>query len=256
MASFSARDFLGLRREPKAEPRAVPPHHRIYAIGDIHGHRDLLDELLYDIRKDCEGTQETVVIVFLGDYVDRGPDSKGVIDRLLNLPAAFQGKFLRGNHDQTLLDFLADPEVYQSWCDYGADETLTSYGVTPPRDHSLSTLSQVRDCFAKALPADHLRFFQTLPLSWEIGDYFFAHAGVLPGVALNEQKEADLLWIREEFLSSTEDFGKVVVHGHTPTDSPVKRPNRIGIDTGAYMTGRLTALALDGHSQRFLQTSC
>jgi serine/threonine protein phosphatase 1 len=210
--------------------------------------------LLSDIRDDCEGTQQTVVVVFLGDYVDRGPDSKGVIDRVLSLPAPFQGKFLRGNHDQALLDFLADPASYDGWCDFGADETLTSYGVRPPRDHSLSTFCDVRDRFLQALPAEHLHFFRTLLLSWEIGDYFFAHAGVRPSAPLNQQKEDDLLWIREEFLDSSEDFGKVVVHGHTPTDGPVKRANRIGIDTGAYLTGRLTALVLDGQNQRFLQT--
>ena len=254
MASFAARDLLGLRRSPKGEPRAVPPGHRIYAIGDIHGRRDLLDTLLHDIEDDCAGSEQTAVIVFLGDYIDRGPDSKGVVDRLLNLPARFQGKFLRGNHDQALLDFLADPASYKGWCGFGADETLTSYGVRPPRDHSELTLCDARDRFVKALPADHLHFFRTLPLSWEIGDYFFAHAGVRPGTPLNEQKEDDLLWIREEFLRSSEDFGKVVVHGHTPADAPVKKANRIGIDTGAYLTGRLTAVVLDGQNQRFLQT--
>jgi serine/threonine protein phosphatase 1 len=254
VVSFAARDFLGLRRTPKGEPRAVPPDHRVYAIGDIHGRRDLLDALLSEIGVDCQGTQQTVIVVFLGDYVDRGPDSKGVIDRLLSLPAPFQGKFLRGNHDQALLDFLADPAHYDVWCDFGADETLTSYGVRPPRDHSLSTFCDVRDRFLQAIPAEHLHFFRTLLLGWEIGDYFFAHAGVRPGAPLDQQKEDDLLWIREEFLDSSEDFGKVVVHGHTPTDGPVKRANRIGIDTGAYLTGRLTALVLDGQSQRFLQT--
>ena len=254
MASFAARDLLGLRRKPKGEPRAVPADHRVYAIGDIHGRRDLLDELLDKIKTDSEGSQQTVTLVFVGDYVDRGPDSKGVIDRLLSLPAPFQGKFLRGNHDQALLDFLADPMTYEIWCDYGPDETLTSYGVPPPRDHSLPTLRRARDWLAGALPADHLHFFRALPLSWEFGDYFFAHAGVRPGAPLNEQKEDDLLWIRDEFLTSSEDFGKVVVHGHTPTDSPVKKVNRIGIDTGAYLTGRLTAVVLDGQTQRFLQT--
>lgn len=254
MASFAARDLFGLRRKPKGEPRAVPPDHRVYAIGDIHGRRDLLEELLDKIRKDCEATQQTVVTVFLGDYVDRGPDSKGVIDRLLNLPAPFEGKFLRGNHDQALLDFLVDPGTYENWCDFGADETLVSYAVPPPRDYSLATLRRARDWLAEALPAEHLDFFRASPLSWEIGDYFFAHAGVRPGTALNEQKEDDLLWIREEFLTSLQDFGKVVVHGHTPTESPVKKANRIGIDTGAYLTGRLTAVVLDGQNQRFLQT--
>jgi serine/threonine protein phosphatase 1 len=254
VASFAARDLLGLRRTPKGEPRAVPPDHRVYAVGDIHGRRDLLDRLLREIENDCAGTRQTAVIVFLGDYVDRGPDSKGVIDRLLSLPARFQGKFLRGNHEQALLDFLADPASYEGWCDFGADETLTSYGVRPPRDHSLLTLSDARDRFAQALPANHWYLFRTLLLSWEIGGYFFSHAGVRPGTSLNEQKEDDLLWIREEFLSSSEDFGKIVVHGHTPAESPVKRANRIGVDTGAYLTGHLTAVVLEGDSQRFIQT--
>ena len=254
MASFAARGFLSLRRKKKGAARAVPPGHRVYAIGDIHGRRDLLDELLSEIVKDCDATQQTVVLVFLGDYVDRGPDSKGVVDRLLSLPTAFQKKFLRGNHDQAVLDFLANPASYDSWCDFGANETLTSYGVRPPRDHSLSTFRDVRDRFAEVLPADHLHFFQTLSLSWELGDYFFAHAGVRPGAPLNEQTQDDLLWIRDGFLASSKDFGKVVVHGHTPTDGPVKRANRIGVDTGAYLTGRLTAVVLEGADQRFLQT--
>jgi len=254
VAGIVGRDFLRLRRTPRRAKPAVPEGQRVYAIGDIHGRRDLLDELLDDVRKDCLGTQQTVVIVFVGDYVDRGPDSKGVIERLLNLPPPLQGKFLRGNHDQALLDFIEDPLRYETWCDFGADETLTSYGVRPPRDHSANALVEARERFAGAFPSEHLRFFESLLLSCELGDYFFAHAGVRPGTPLDEQKEEDLLWIREEFLRSSEDFGKVVVHGHTPTDSPVKRANRIGIDTGAYLTGRLTAVALEGHSQRFLQT--
>jgi serine/threonine protein phosphatase 1 len=231
----------------------VPEGQRVYAIGDIHGRRDLLDELLDDIRKDCLGTQQTVVIVFVGDYVDRGPDSKGVIERLLNLPPPLQGKFLRGNHDQALLDFIEDPLRYETWCDFGADETLTSYGVrrraTIRPTHWLRRGSGLHALFRPSICGFSNHCFCRASL----GDYFFAHAGVRPGTPLDEQKEEDLLWIREEFLRSSEDFGKVVVHGHTPTDSPVKRANRIGIDTGAYLTGRLTAVALEGHSQRFLQ---
>ena len=246
--------MLGLRRAEKAERPEVPSGHRIYAIGDIHGRSDLLDQLFDLIGQDCAAADQVVHLVFLGDYVDRGPDSKGVIDRLLNLPARFDSHVLRGNHEQALLDFLGDVSHYSIWSDFGADDTLLSYGVPPPRDHSRESLLQVRSRFAEAIPPAHMRFFETLPLSWENGDYFFAHAGVRPGTPLSDQENEDLLWIRDEFLLSGENFGKVVVHGHTPTESPVRRRNRIGVDTGAYITGRLTAVVLDGQKQRFLQT--
>lgn len=254
MAGRAARDFLGLRRTPKGEPPAVPEGHRVYAIGDVHGRSDLLEELLALIKAECAGSTDTVHLVLLGDYVDRGPDSKGVIDRLLNLNMPVEAHVLRGNHEQAVLDFLADPAFYDRWGDYGADDTLTSYGVRPPRDYLRPTLLEVRDRFARAIPPNHLSFFETLPLSWEFGDYFFAHAGVRPGVPLAEQEADDLLWIRWEFLRSTENFGKVVVHGHTPAANPEKTSNRIGVDTGAYITGRLTAVVLTGTEQRFIQT--
>jgi len=254
VARFRVLDFLRLRRAAKAEPPAVPAGHRIYAIGDIHGRSDLLDGLLDLITKDCAATEQTVHLVFLGDYVDRGPDSKGVIGRLLSLPARFEQQFLRGNHEQALLDFLADFEHYDLWSQYGADETLSSYGVRPPRDYSIASRFEARASLVEAISPAHMRFFKALPLSWDIGDYFFAHAGVRPGTPLAEQKEEDLLWIREEFLRSRENFGKIVVHGHTPVDSPTRARNRINVDTGAYLTGRLTAVVLEGQKQRFLQT--
>jgi len=239
----------------KSEPSAaVPGESRVYAIGDIHGQAALLDELLGMIERDGMGRPETKVLVFIGDYVDRGADSKGVIEQLVNLQSDFTAHFLRGNHDQALLDFLADPNSFPIWKDYGAEETLASYGVASPRSDEEVALRQTRDRLRESLPARHLRFFETLKLSETIGDYFFAHAGVRPGTPLDQQEECDLMWIRDEFLNSQKDFGKIVVHGHTPTNAPVMRRNRIGIDTGAYLTGRLTALVLEGTRRRFLQT--
>jgi serine/threonine protein phosphatase 1 len=235
-------------------PAAVPPDSRVYAIGDIHGQAALLDELLGMIERDGMGRPETNVLVFIGDYVDRGGDSKGVVDQLLNLQSDFIVHFLRGNHDQALLDFLADPGSFSLWKEYGAEETLASYGVPSPGSDDHGVLRQTRDRLEQALPASHRGFFETLKFSETIGDYFFAHAGVRPGTPLDRQEERDLMWIRDDFLNSRTAFGKIVVHGHTPTHAPVVRRNRIGIDTGAYLTGRLTALVLEGKRRRFLQT--
>jgi len=160
---------------------AVPSDNRIYAIGDIHGQAALLDELLGMIERDGMGRPETSVLVFIGDYVDRGTDSKGVIEQLVNLQSDFTAHFLRGNHDQALLDFLADPNSFPIWKDYGAEETLASYGIASPASDEEVALRQTRDSLRQALPARHLRFFETLKLSETIGDYFFAHAGVRPG---------------------------------------------------------------------------
>lgn len=233
---------------------AVPPNCRVYAIGDIHGQAALLDDLLGMIERDGMGRPENNVLVFIGDYVDRGADSKGVIEQLLSLQSDFTAHFLRGNHDQALLDFLSDPSSFPVWKDYGAEETLASYGVPTPVSEDEADLRQTRDRLRQSLPPSHLQFFEALKLSETIGDYFFAHAGVRPGTPLDKQEERDLMWIRDEFLNSRAEFGKIIVHGHTPANAPQVRRNRIGIDTGAYLTGRLTALVLEGTRRRFLQT--
>jgi serine/threonine protein phosphatase 1 len=249
------RGFLA-RLTGRARPAVarVPDGVRVYAVGDIHGCAFQLDRLLTAIQADAASHTGAVHLVFLGDYVDRGPDSKGVIERLLALPSSFSPRFLRGNHDQAILDFLRDPAFYRAWRNFGAAETLVSYGVKPPLFDRAEDFAAARDQFAKALPHRHLRFFETLELHFQIGDYFFAHAGVRPGIALEQQTAEDLLWIRDEFLMSKNDFGAVVVHGHTPGDSPVRRSNRICVDTGAYATGRLTAAALHGEHCDFLAT--
>ena len=235
----------------------LPPGQRVYAIGDIHGRADLLDQLTTAILDDSRAWRaegNTITVVYLGDYVDRGPDSKSVIERLLAPPADFHAVFLLGNHDKVLLDFLQEPGLFRSWREFGARETLLSYGVVPPLFDRDEVYIEARDAFAEALPRTHLQFFKGLHLSAEIGEYYFVHAGVRPGTGLDDQTVEDRLWIRGEFLSSTADFGAVIVHGHTPTELPVVRPNRIGVDTGACMTGCLTAVVLEGDGYRFLQT--
>jgi serine/threonine protein phosphatase 1 len=236
----------------------LPRGQLLYAIGDIHGRSDLLAKLLAEIEADalrCEGAGQRT-LVFVGDYIDRGPDSSGVVELLLNgLPAGFDIHFLKGNHEAIMLDFLEDPSCLGQWLANGAEATFRSYGM------DVGTLARERarpetwrEVFIAALPARHRAFFESLELMVPIGDYLFVHAGVRPGVPLEAQKPQDLIWIRGEFLRATDDFGKVVVHGHTPTTVPDVRANRIGIDTGAVFTGRLTALRLQDGSRGFLQT--
>lgn len=230
----------------------VPDGYRVYAVGDVHGRLDLLGRVITAIQNDAEAATEHRLLIFLGDYVDRGPDSKGVVDCLLSPPEGFVTRYLRGNHDQAVLDFLADPMFYRIWRSYGAAETLVSYGVRPPLYDDDQALVDARDALDRALPRRHRAFFENLAPQTQAGDYYFVHAGVRPGVPLHRQSLEDQMWIRDDFLLSNQDFGKVVVHGHTPTDAPVRRRNRIGIDTGAYATGRLTALVLEGADVRFL----
>lgn len=228
----------------------------VYAVGDIHGQSHLLDALLARIADDAAGSAgaQRRMIVFIGDYVDRGPDSAGVIARLCaGLPGGFQICCLKGNHEAALLEFLEQPGTYADWYKNGGDATLSSYGVDAPRTYAPSgVLAACRDAFAAALPAAHLAFLNTLSLSCSLGGYLFVHAGIRPGVALADQDPEDLMWIRDGFLDCQDDFGMVVVHGHTPALEPDVRPNRIGIDTGAWIHGRLTALRLFEAGQSFL----
>ena len=235
---------------------SVPVGQRVYAIGDVHGRLDLLDRLLETIDRDAlKARDQSAVSVFLGDYIDRGPDSAGVIARLIELqhrdPNAV---FLRGNHEQMLLDFLNDPNCYQAWCQLGGEQTLLSYNVTPPLFEEDSSIQDVHGTFARALPEQHLRFIGSTKYMHVEGDYLFVHAGIRPDAHFNEQDPQDLMWIRDEFLSSSVKFEKVVVHGHSGHKEPAVRPNRIGIDTMAYKTGHLTALVLEGTNRRFLKT--
>jgi serine/threonine protein phosphatase 1 len=227
-------------------------------VGDIHGRLDLLETMLVLIARDAQARESTrhKTLVFVGDYVDRGPDSRGVVERLIKDPLeGFDTHFLKGNHEAILLDFLEDPWRLDHWLMNGGDATMRSYGVDIERLAGLGAPPEIwRNTFADALPDTHLAFFRDLKLSVSFGDYLFVHAGVRPGVPLEAQSEADLIWIRAPFLDHGAPFGKIVVHGHTPERAPVTRPNRIGIDTGAVFTGRLTALKLQDGSRDFLQT--
>ncbi|MEJ2373895.1 MAG: metallophosphoesterase family protein [Pseudolabrys sp.] len=224
---------------------------RIYAIGDIHGRLDLLERAIAAIARDVAEHGPAALTVTVGDYIDRGPASRGVIDLLAQDPFAAPLVALKGNHEDMLEAFLADPAVGPHWLDNGGLATLRSYGVDL-RGQGRADFAAARDALRAALPPAHRDFLRGLRTWFSAGDYFFCHAGVRPGVALDCQREEDLIWIRGEFLASTEDFGKTVVHGHTPVPEPEVRPNRIGIDTGAYASGRLTCVVLDGGFPRFL----
>jgi serine/threonine protein phosphatase 1 len=247
------------RSRPESERVAphAPPGRRIYAVGDIHGRLDLLRELHQLIHEDAYRRQAPHnVVIYLGDYIDRGKDSPGVIDFLLDHPLpSFQSIHLKGNHEDSLLRFLEDAGIGPAWTFYGGAETMTSYGVRPPHPPlRAEELLRAQQSLARALPERHRRFMAGLALSHAEGDYFFVHAGVRPGVALEAQSEEDMLWIRDDFLLSAGDFGKIVVHGHTITERPDVQRNRIGIDTGAFASNRLTCLVLEGTDWSFLQT--
>ncbi len=236
----------------------VRPGTRVYAIGDIHGRLDLLVQLHDLIAADALGAAaQRRVLVYVGDYVDRGPSSADVIDLLLDRPLpGFEIVHLLGNHEDSLLRFPADLSVGPSWLHYGGVETLLSYGIGIPAnawrdEHTLRWLqAEVR----RRVPRRHLEFMRDMPLTHAEGDYLFVHAGIRPGVPIESQEPEDLLWIRGEFLHSPLDHGKIIVHGHTITEMPDMQPNRIGIDTGAFYSGRLTCLVLDGADRWFLQT--
>jgi serine/threonine protein phosphatase 1 len=224
----------------------VPDRVRIYAIGDIHGRADLLDETLARVDADLATYPDCDPLhVFLGDYIDRGPASRAVIDRLIERRMTHKTICLKGNHEGYMLDFLRTPEVLSEWQHLGGLETILSYGIRPSINaHSAKQLELSR-ALNVALPDPHRRFLQSLRLSFTCGDFFFAHAGVKPRVPLNRQKEEDLLWIRDDFLLCEEDHGKIIVHGHSPVTAPDIRHNRVNIDTGAYATGRLTCLLIE-----------
>jgi serine/threonine protein phosphatase 1 len=219
---------------------------RIYAIGDIHGRLDLLNRALSGIDADLHACPATRAIeVFVGDYVDRGPASREVLDRLIERANGHEMVALKGNHERLLLDFLDEPEVLESWQHLGGLETLLSYGLTPSIRNDREGQAKLAEKLNDVFPDAHRQFMKNLRLSFTCGDFFFAHAGVRPGIALPSQQEDDLLWIRDPFLSCKEGFGKVVVHGHTPVLEPEVECNRINIDTGAYVTGRLTCVVIE-----------
>ena len=231
-----------------------PPGSRAYAIGDVHGRLDLMLDLLATIEADtaARGPAKTW-LVFLGDLVDRGPDSKGVIDHLINSPPGFgRSVFLKGNHEEFFESVLmGDDGLVQRWLTYGGSECAASYGVSSGWALNASQ-TDIMDRLISEVPKSHVEFLGNMADTFRFGDYLFVHAGVRPGVQLEKQVSGDLRWIREGFLEDPSDHGVVVVHGHTIVEAPEERPNRIGIDTGAYRTGMLTALGLEGTERWYL----
>jgi serine/threonine protein phosphatase 1 len=222
---------------------------RIYAISDIHGCADLLQQMFAVIDRDLVNIgHRRAIHVFLGDYIDRGPDSNRTIELLIERGLKHESVFLKGNHESFLLDVLNDPGQLQSWRQFGGLQTLTSYGLKPSLNPDAAEQDELVQQLAQAIPRRQLNFLQGLRPRFVCGDFFFVHAGVKPGVPLAKQREQDLLWIREEFLESEQNFGKYIVHGHTPVQQPDIRMNRANIDTGAYATGNLTLLTIQDDS--------
>ena len=251
-----ANPFLEALRKtapPAPTTRHVPEGRRVYCVGDIHGRDDLLREMAERVEADLKVRSfDRAVTVFLGDYVDRGLGSMQVVERLARSAWPTPMIALAGNHEDFLMAFLDDGSLLEVWRGLGGLETLHSYGVDVGLAIAGRDFKAVQGAFAARLPEHHRHFLETLKVSTDIGDYFFCHAGVRPGVPLDRQDRDDLLNIRDPFLSSGAEHGKLVVHGHTPSVVPEVRPNRIGIDTAAYATGRLTCLVLETDERRFL----
>jgi diadenosine tetraphosphatase ApaH/serine/threonine PP2A family protein phosphatase len=244
-SSLPRSDELRVAGRPPSLPKGL----RIYAVGDIHGRLDLLNRLLSQIAEDiAQFPTSRPIYVFLGDYIDRGSSSRETIDRLIEHGAAHESIFLKGNHELIATACLSDRGKIDQWLRLGGMETLASYGVAPDLFANRKQTAGTQLAFHNALPPAHFRFLGNLQESFSCGDYFFVHAGAKPHVPLSRQRESDLLWIRGEFLSSAYDFGKIIVHGHTPSLDIEVRSNRINIDTGAFATGRLTCLVLEEES--------
>jgi serine/threonine protein phosphatase 1 len=221
------------------------PGLRIYCIGDIHGRADLLAQMQNRIAADLKRRpNRESLIVCLGDYIDRGPQSAQVL-YLLAQPAPARLFALRGNHESMMLAFLSDARTLDMWRRFGGIETLVSYGIDVSDVSMGLGYEEARQTLLAILPERHLNLLQNMRLSLELDDYFFCHAGIRPGIALKAQSETDLTTIRDDFLESDEDFGRIVIHGHTPVAEPEIRQNRINIDTGAFASGRLTCLVIE-----------
>jgi serine/threonine protein phosphatase 1 len=247
------------RASSPATPASVPVGQAVYAVGDIHGRVDLLEALLRRIAAEAEHHRDDTQrnLIFLGDYIDRGASSRGVVERLLQDPLpGFTTIRLLGNHEEAMLDFLDERSDGLDWLSYGGLETLMSYGV-PLRGFpdTAERAAELRDALKVAVPQAHLDFYRGCTLHHTVGDYVFVHAGVRPGLPLQNQNPADLLWIRDEFLRARSALpGKVVVHGHTICDLPQDLGHRVNIDTGAFVSGRLTCLVLRGTLRQFIST--
>jgi serine/threonine protein phosphatase 1 len=248
--------LTGLRDNTPVEPY-VPGGERLYVIGDIHGRVDLLQQIHNKIQQDAANYPGSKQLIYLGDYIDRGDHSKEVIDLLLEHPLPeFEATYLRGNHEQSMLDFLQAAEVGRSWFNYGGLATLVSYNVKynklPTRKKDFE---EIQNSLKERVPHIHINFLEKTEFSHTAGNYYCVHAGIRPKVALRYQLPEDQLWIREDFVSYNKPHEKIIVHGHTLIDEPDLQTNRIGLDTGAYISGKLTCLVLENTTQRILQTN-
>lgn len=248
---------------PVARPANLPAGERVYAVGDIHGRLDLLDAMIGAICADDDASAPAnTTVILLGDLVDRGPDSAGVLARVREFQAHSQDepgsrrrvRMLCGNHEEMFVRSFHEAEMLRLFLRHGGKETLCSYGVDR-RALTAAELDEAQAMMRAAVPQADRDFIATFEDMIVLGDYVFVHAGVDPQAAMDDQRPATLRWIREPFLSHEGDLGRLVVHGHTISDVPVVRPHRIGVDTGAYASGRLTALVLEGEERRFIEVA-
>ena len=249
--------FFGINKKDRpGRESLVPEGKRVYAVGDIHGRPDLLIKLHEMIQADAATRPEAEnIIVYLGDYVDRGHDSRGVLDILCHRPLiGFKSIHLMGNHEDFMVRFLEEPKLGPPWIINGGNATLLSYGVSMQQIYNEAALKDARNRLMSRLPPPHWAFLHGLKTHHIEGDFLFVHAGVRPGVPTVEQSAQDMMWIRDDFLNSDAEHDHVVVHGHSINPKAEILDNRIGIDTGAYATGRLTCLILDGNKKDLINT--
>ncbi len=248
--------MFGISRSRSDVPRG-PSGQRAYVVGDVHGRLDLLDQLLDQIHRDLDARRPSkALVIFLGDLIDRGPSSAQVIERLRTYRHdGVRPIFLLGNHEEVLIRLAGgETDLIPGWLRFGGAQCLESYGADPqaiagaPAAAALASIRQV-------IPASHVEFLRGFADTCRFGDYLCVHAGIRPGIELDRQRQSDLRWIREPFLLDDSDHGFVVVHGHTISNGTDERPNRIGIDTGAYRTGTLTALAIEDDQRWYLDTA-
>jgi serine/threonine protein phosphatase 1 len=247
--------MLGFSSRRRTEPAGAPGY-RAYVVGDIHGRLDLLQELLAKIHAELQhDPAPQTLLVFVGDLIDRGPSSAQVIERLRTYHReGIRPVFILGNHEEVLLRILGgETGPIASWLQFGGLQCLESYGATAASIMAASS-EEVVGIVRSAVPANHVEFLESFMDSCRFGDYLFVHAGIRPGVALEDQLQTDLRWIREPFLFDDSDHGFVVVHGHTISEEVEERANRIGIDTGAYRSGVLTAVAIEGAHRWLIDT--
>jgi len=254
MIQYFTSMFTPSKARTKKELPRIPEGRRAYAVGDVHGRSDLFISMIEAIEEDIrEGEAEGIEseVVLLGDLVDRGPDSANVIELARKWCKMREVHILCGNHEEMFLNSFEDKDMLRHFLRHGGRETLLSYGMDR-KVFSKSSLGEIQDRLEEVVPKKHRKFIAGFEDMVQLGDYLFVHAGIEPGVPLEEQKQRSMRWIRDPFLSHTKSHGFVVVHGHTITDEVVDAGNRIGIDTGAYVSGRLTALVLEGKKRRYL----